>query len=154
MHSAHRRRRRRGLIASGVVLLLVSGLLIANVVSAGGLLADARHGDRDSLLSRFDVESLDGRGNNVSHSSWGQANQPYSRVGTAHYADGVGAPMDGPNPRAVSNRIINDANQNVFSERRVTQWGWTWGQFLDHSFGLRAVDWPERHRRQHFVPGQ
>ena len=26
----------------------------------------------------------------------------------------------------------------MFSERRVTQWGWTWGQFLDHTFGLRA----------------
>ncbi|WP_433383723.1 peroxidase family protein [Actinoplanes sp. CA-142083] len=42
----------------------------------------------------FDVQSLDGRGNNV-------------------------------------------ANQNVFSERQLTAWGWTWGQFLDHTFGLR-----------------
>jgi hypothetical protein len=24
--------------------------------------------------------------------------------------------------------------------RRVSQWGFTWGQFLDHSFGLRAQD--------------
>ena len=31
---------------------------------------------------------------------------------------------------------------NVFSERRVSQWGWTWGQFLDHTFGLRQGDGP------------
>jgi len=33
--------------------------------------------------------------------------------------------------------VFNDINQNVFSERQVTAWGWTWGQFLDHTFGLR-----------------
>ena len=58
---------------------------------------------------------------------------------------------DGPNARAVSNRIINDANQNVFSERRVTQWGWTWGQFLDHTFGLRADDRADGDRGEHPV---
>ena len=68
--------------------------------------------------------------------------RPYSRVGPARYADGIGAPVAGPNARYVSNRIFNDTNQNVFSERRVTQWGFDWGQFLDHTFGLR-----ERHRR-------
>jgi len=85
----------------------------------------------------FPVENLDGSGNNVANPTWGQANRAYSRVGTAHYADGVGSPMTGPNARYVSNRIYSDANQNVFSERRVTQWGFVWGQFLDHTFGLR-----------------
>ena len=37
----------------------------------------------------------------------------------------------------MSNRIFNDVNQNVFSERAVSQWGNVWGQFLDHTFGLR-----------------
>ena len=130
--------RRRHIVAAGLVLTVVSGLLIANVVNAGQLLAYVRHGDSDNRSPRFEVESLDGRGNNIAHPSWGQANQPYSRVGSAHYADGVGTPISGPNARAISNRIIDDGNQNVFSERRVTQWGWTWGQFLDHTFGLRA----------------
>jgi hypothetical protein len=58
----------------------------------------------------------------------------------ANYADGIGAPISGPAPpRYVSNRIYNDGNQNVFSERGVTHWGVVWGQFLDHSFGLRQV---------------
>jgi len=85
----------------------------------------------------FAIESLNGAGNNVNHPTWGQANLPYARVGAAHYADGVAAPMTGPNARFVSNRVINDASQNVFSERRLSNWGWTWGQFLDHTFGHR-----------------
>ena len=47
------------------------------------------------------------------------------------------APVAGPNARYVSNRIFNDEGQNIFSERGVSQWGWVWGQFMDHDFGLR-----------------
>jgi hypothetical protein len=45
--------------------------------------------------------------------------------------------VQGPNARYISNRIFNDSGQNVFSLRGATQWVWTWGQFLDHTFGLR-----------------
>ena len=86
----------------------------------------------------FPIASLDGGGNNVANPTWGQSNRPYVRVAPAVYADNIGAPQTGPNARYISNRIFGDSNQNVFSERRVTQWGWTWGQFLDHTFGLRA----------------
>ncbi len=85
----------------------------------------------------FAVESLDGSGNNVNHPSWGQANLAYARVGPARYTDGIGQPFGGPNPRQISNRVVNDQAQNVFSERRVSNWGWAWGQFLDHTFGHR-----------------
>ena len=81
---------------------------------------------------------LDGAGNNVAHPRWGQANQPYLRVTPPVYADGLGTPVSGPPARFVSNRIFNDVAQNVFSENAVTQWGFVWGQFLDHTFGLRA----------------
>jgi hypothetical protein len=85
----------------------------------------------------FAVASLDGSGNNVANPTWGAANRPYSRVAPARYVDGRSQPFGGPNSRAVSNRIFNDSNQNLFSERQLTAWGWTWGQFLDHTFGLR-----------------
>ena len=45
--------------------------------------------------------------------------------------------MAPPAGRYVSNRIFNDVGQNLFSENGVSQWGWAWGQFLDHDFGLR-----------------
>ncbi len=90
----------------------------------------------------FAIESLDGSGNNVNHPTWGQSNLAYARVGPAKYTDGIGQPFGGPNPRQISNRVINDKAQNVFSERRVSNWGWTWGQFLDHTFGHRIETGP------------
>jgi hypothetical protein len=101
---------------------------------AGGIIAIA---PTASASVRFEVESLDGGGNNVANPTWGQAGRPYVRVGTAHYADGIGRPVSGPNARYISNRIINDVNQDVFSQRRLSQFAWGWGQFLDHTFGLR-----------------
>jgi hypothetical protein len=87
----------------------------------------------------FEIQSLDGSGNNQANPTWGQVGSAYSRVTAARYADGVGAPVSGPNSRFISNRFHNDVNQNIFNETRLTQWGWTWGQFLDHTFGLRAA---------------
>ena len=64
----------------------------------------------------------------------------------ANYADGIGTVKPGPQPRYVSNRIFNDVGQNIFSENDVSQWGWVWGQFMDHDFGLRD-ETPARARR-------
>jgi hypothetical protein len=86
----------------------------------------------------FEARSLDGCGNNRAHPTWGQAGRPYSRVGTAHYGDGVSTLVAGVPPRYTSNRVFNDLGQNVFSERNLSQWAWTWGQFMDHVFGLAA----------------
>jgi hypothetical protein len=84
----------------------------------------------------FPVESLDGNGDNVANPAWGRAGKSYSRVAAARYEDGIAAPASGPNSRRVSNRVFNDSNQNIFSERQVSQWGGVWGQFLDHTFAL------------------
>jgi hypothetical protein len=73
----------------------------------------------------------------VAHATWGEAGTPYLRVGPANYADGVSAMQGGPSPRRISNRVFNDVSQNLFSENGVTQWGWVWGQFIDHDMGLR-----------------
>jgi Animal haem peroxidase len=83
------------------------------------------------------VRSLDGSGNNLQHPDWGKANTKYVRVASPNYADRIKAPVSGPPTRYVSNRIFNDTSQNLFSENHVTQWGFVWGQFLDHTFGLR-----------------
>ena len=81
--------------------------------------------------------SLDGSGNNVLHSDWGQAGTQYLRIAPANYADGVAQMVAGPSPRHVSNAIFNDVGQNIFSENGISQWGWVWGQFIDHDIGLR-----------------
>jgi len=88
----------------------------------------------DILLS---PQTLDGSGNNKTHPDWGKVNTQYLRVAPARYSDGRSGMVAGPNSRAVSNRIHSDVTQNVFSERAVTQWGWLWGQFIDHNIGLK-----------------
>jgi len=111
----------------------------AFAVVAGGLLAFRYPPRPGGDLSRrvLDGPSLDGSGNNLVDPSLGQAGLPYPRLTGARYADGVAAMADGPDPRFISNRIFNDGNQNVFSPRGVSQWGFVWGQFLDHTFGKR-----------------
>jgi hypothetical protein len=81
--------------------------------------------------------ALDGSGNNTSHPTWGESNRPYRRLAPVSFADGIKKMDPGPSPRYISNRIFNDVGQNLFSEKGVSQWGWVWGQFLDHTFGLR-----------------
>ena len=81
--------------------------------------------------------ALDGAGGSVLHPDWGRAGTQYTRVAAPNYADGIAAMQAGPSPRAISNRIFNDSGQNLFSENGISQWGWAWGQFIDHDMGLR-----------------
>ncbi len=67
----------------------------------------------------------------------GKYQSEYRRLTPAWYADGISKPVEGPNARYISNRIFADSAQNLFSETGATQWAWTWGQFIDHSIGLR-----------------
>ncbi|MEZ5380499.1 MAG: peroxidase family protein [Microthrixaceae bacterium] len=84
-----------------------------------------------------DYRSLDGSDNNPDDPTLGAAGEVYPRSADANYADDLGEPVDGPDTRYVSNRIFNDGNQNIFSENEVTHWGFVWGQFVDHTIGLR-----------------
>lgn len=83
------------------------------------------------------TRSLDGRGNNPDNPDWGRVGARYTRVARAAFADGRSAMTAGKPERYVSNRIFNDSGHNLFSENNVSQWGWVWGQFLDHDIGLR-----------------
>ena len=110
-------------------LSLAVALTICTVVLAGTASpADA---------SMFAIRSLDGRGNNELHPNWGRAKTLYLRLAPPDYRDGISRMEGGPSPRYVSNRVFNDGGQNLFSENGVSQWGWVWGQFVDHDIGLR-----------------
>jgi hypothetical protein len=113
---------------------VVVGALVA--LGIGSMTGPVRAADIESVPFPLPIQTLDGSGNNVARPSQGRIGQPYSRVAPAAYTDGRTGMVPGPNARFISNRLINDINQNVFSENGVTQWLWTWGQFLDHTFGL------------------
>jgi len=88
-----------------------------------------------SVSATRSVRVTRGNSNNVAHPDWGQVGKPYLRVTPAVYADGIGAPVPGPPTRYISNRIFADYSQNLFSENGVTQWGFVWGQLVDHTIG-------------------
>jgi hypothetical protein len=126
-------RRRRPLLAASAALAVVAAMMVATSPASAedGGTSDA------PILGIWEVQSLSGVNNNPFDPFDGAAGDRYLRIGTAHYADGRSQPVSGPNARYVSNRVFNDTNINVFSERGVSQWGNVWGQFLDHTFGLR-----------------
>ena len=138
-----KRRGRVSLLLGVVTLLLVSGVVVLRfsdiVVHPNESPVEIRHRHTRSFLNDFEVQSLDGSGNNRRDPDRGMAGTTYTRVAPANYADGLSAPQAGPNSRYVSNRIFNDSHQNLFSEHDVTQWGFVWGQFLDHTVGLRSA---------------
>jgi peroxidase len=128
------RRSRRLLPASPFVVALVLAAAQAVAITGG---ASATQDDTFGTQAIIEAQSLDGSNNNQANPTWGRANRPYSRFAPTRYVDGRSQPFGGPNSRAISNRVFNDVAQNIFSERDVTAWGWTWGQFIDHTIGIR-----------------
>jgi hypothetical protein len=138
-----RRRCVRAVVAASAIVLVSISATSAGWVAAGRSDAKASRSSTEERL--FDIvfprgiASLDGTGNNRSHPRWGTAYRSYSRVAAPSYADGMRGLVPGARPRYVSNRVFNDVGQNLFSENGVTHWGFAWGQFLDHTFGHRAI---------------
>jgi hypothetical protein len=128
-----------------LVVAIVSLIVVGAGASADAFDGDSPHRRERGKVApqrfrvRFEVRSLDGSGNNRDHPAWGRAGTPYLRLAPAAYEDGLAEMIGGPDPRFVSNRVFNDTGQNVFSSRGLSQWVWVWGQFLDHTFGLRQT---------------
>ncbi len=114
--------------------------LAAGAIAAlTGLALGATGAAAQTPASLLVIRSIDGASNNLQHAPWGQAGQAYRRVAPANYADGKGQQVTPVKPdRYVSNRVFNDIGQNLFSEQGLSQWGWLWGQFIDHDLGLRV----------------
>jgi len=113
--------------------------MVGTVILSNSSRTQAASSATEATVLGVEVESLDGSGNNAANPNWGKAGTPYDRVAPARYADGKSQQVAGPNSRFISNRISNDVAQNIFSEHRVSQWGFTWGQFIDHTIGLRQA---------------
>ncbi len=105
-------------------------------------LEDRRFLKADVAWDRFEFRTIDGLGNNVARPEQGAADIVLLRVsGDAAYPDGVGdviVGMPGPggttdreNPRVISNLISAQAD-TLPNDRRMSDFVWQWGQFLDH----------------------
>ena len=83
------------------------------------------------------VPSLDGKGNNPFHPTWGAAGADLVRMTRAAYTDGVSSPSGATRPSA---RLISNTTAVLTTPfanaRQMASYVYAWGQFIDHDLGL------------------
>jgi heme peroxidase len=84
--------------------------------------------------------SFDGSGNNLSGPDLNAAGTAVERIGPAHFTDGISEPLDGPNPRTISNVVVGEGDPNVPNTQGVSAFMYAWGQFIDHDLTLTRSD--------------
>jgi peroxidase len=88
------------------------------------------------------IYSIDGTGNNPKQSTLGSAGTDETRIAPPNFAAGtVDTPVDGPNPRVISNTIFaNDANAP--DPGGLSAYVYAFGQFVDHDIDLNNDQTP------------
>lgn len=81
--------------------------------------------------------SLDGKGNNPAHPSWGSAGADLVRLSPAAYGDGAATPsgVTRPGARLISNSV-SVLTTPFANDRLLSSWVYGWGQFIDHDLDL------------------
>ena len=96
----------------------------------------------DDLTSNLssEVRSIDGTGNNLENAEFRATDTELLRVAENDYADGISEPAgeDRPSAREISNVLSAADPDGTTSERNLSSFVFAWGQFLDHSIGLRV----------------
>ena len=110
------------------LMIVISSLLLGQSVLTGSA----------QTQTSTNVQSLDGRGNNILHPEWGSAGQQFLRVSEAAYADRISSPAGAsrPSARAVSNALSGSPEDGILNDRDLTAFVYAWGQFIDHDIIL------------------
>jgi peroxidase len=87
-----------------------------------------------------EYRSIDGSGNNLANTEFNSAGSDFTRAGPAHFADGVSMPVDGPNPRMISNVVVGEGNADQANAEGLSGMMYAWGQFIDHDLDLANAD--------------
>lgn len=90
------------------------------------------------LLRSADTYSYDGTGNNLLNPTWASNNAPLLRLAGYAYADGISTPAGAsrPSARELSNKLMVQRGDDIFSARALSDFGYAWGQFIDHDMDL------------------
>ena len=81
--------------------------------------------------------TIDGTNNNLDFNTTGSE---FTRIGDAHFADGISVPLKSVNPRTVSNQVVGEGDAAVPNAEGVSGMMYAWGQFLDHDLDLSQTD--------------
>lgn len=86
--------------------------------------------------------SFDGTGNNISNPTWGAAGTDLLRLVPAAYADGISSPAGAnrPSSRVISNTLSDHPDDDIKSDRALSNMVYAWGQFIDHDIDLTGSD--------------
>ena len=115
------------------VVLLLAALLVLTPV-AGADIAD-------------EIRTLDGSGNNRNHPDWGKSEHAVPAGRPDELRRRHRASRSAARPPATSATASSTTSARTCSPRAASPSGaWSWGQFLDHTFGLRDGDGPARPR--------
>ena len=114
---------------------LLIGLLTASVVVSIVFvpMLNAQAQDQEP-----DIQSLDGKGNNIAHPDWGSVSTQFLRISEAAYADEISSPSgeNRPSARTISNTLSVSPADGILNDRDLTAFIYAWGQFLDHDIVL------------------
>ncbi len=84
--------------------------------------------------------SIDGTGNSLVRAGLNALGADFSRIGTAHFSDGVSAlRTDLPNARTISNLVVA-GNAETPNAEGLSGMMYAWGQFIDHDINLTLSD--------------
>ena len=118
-------------VRRGIALAAVAAS-VAVLAADAALIAQAVRG------ATPEIQSFDGLNNNLAHPRWGLLATSLLRgTSGAHYADGRSAPAGQKRPlaRQISNAIFKQQG-SIPNASGLSDYIWTWGQFLDHDLSL------------------
>jgi hypothetical protein len=88
----------------------------------------------------MEFRTIDGSGNSLFTSDLNAAGTAFTRIGPANFADGIAAPIDGPNPRVISNTVVGEGEADAPNAQGLSGMMYAWGQFIDHDLDLIPTD--------------
>lgn len=89
---------------------------------------------------QIEYRSFDGSNNSLSDSQLNAAGTEFGRIGEAHFADGISAPLGGNNPRTISNLVVGAGDPDVPNPEGLSAFMYAWRQFIDHDLTLTRTD--------------
>ncbi|OYW14541.1 MAG: hypothetical protein B7Z55_15660, partial [Planctomycetales bacterium 12-60-4] len=101
-------------------------------------------GNGPYALQLNQIRSIDGS-NSAGTPGQGAAGTALLRLSPPAYpGDGSGEEIvsspDRANPRTISNVIVSQGDQSIPNSRRMTNYVWAWGQFVDHDLDLTGTN--------------
>jgi hypothetical protein len=101
---------------------------------------DWDHGGHVHPHPQIEYRSFDGSNNNRADLELNAAGTEFGRIGPAHFADGISAPVGGNNPRTISNLVVGAGDPDVPNPEGLSAFMYAWGQFIDHDLTLTRTD--------------